>query len=221
MTPRTASLRVAHQKHCPNATKTALASVGRGSGCKCEPSYYAFRRRRDGTVEKSERVKNRKVAERLRNRWQVDLDEGRTDTRRPNDLTFNEWADKYAAILEQEVRAGRMKPKTPKAYGETLALGRLEFGDVLLREIATPELRGFLGRIEKQRPASQLRHLRQLSACLTKAVDEGKGYLGANPVPAFIKAQRLKAPKRGKAPFEDGELERLWAAFKAYEPVYG
>ena len=47
-----------------------------------------------------------------------------------------------------------------------------------------------------------------MSACLAVAV--GDRYLEVNPVPAFTKATKLKSPKRGKAPFEDGELERLW-----------
>jgi integrase len=221
MTPRTASLRVAHQGNCPNATKTALTSVGRGSGCKCEPSFYTFQRNRDGKPEKGSRIKSRQVADRALRKLQVEIDEGRVGQSRPKELTFNEWADKYEAIIEGKIRAGHLKPKTLRAYRETLALARLEFGGTWLREIGPSELRGFLGRIEKQREASQLRHLRQLSACLTVAVDEGKGHLETNPVPAFIKKQRLKAPKRGKAPFEDGELERMWKAYKAYEPVYG
>ena len=61
---------------------------------------------------------------------------------------------------------------------------------------------------EDLKPASRLRYLRELSACLSVAV--GDGYLDVNVVPAFTKAAKLKSPKRGKAPFEDVELERLW-----------
>jgi integrase len=152
---------------------------------------------------------------------QHEMNQGRLGIKRAKEITFSAWADEYEAIIEAKIRGGRLKPKTLRAYRETLALARLEFGATWLRDIGQSELRGFLGRIEKQREASQLRHLRQLSACLTTAVDEGKGYLDNNPVPAFIKKQHLKAPKRGKAPFEDGELERLWTAYKSYEPVYG
>jgi integrase len=220
MTPRTASVRVAHQGSCPNATKTALSSAGRGSGCKCEPSFYTFQRNREGKVEKGPRVKSLKDARAAMTAKQHEMNQGRLGIARPKEITFNEWADNYEAIIEAKIRGGRLKPKTLRAYRETLALARLEFGTKWLREIGPSELRGLLGRIEKQSEASQLRHLRQLSACLTVAVDEGKGYLESNPVPAFIKKQHLKAPKRGKAPFEDGELERLWVAYKSYEPVY-
>ena len=60
--------------------------------------------------------------------------------------------------------------------------------------------------------------MRQLGVCLSAAVDEG--HLNVNPTTAFTKKLRLRAPKRGKAPFEVGELERLWTAYRSYEPVY-
>ena len=41
---RKVALRVAYQKSCPNESKSALTSVGRGSGCTCQPSYYTFQR---------------------------------------------------------------------------------------------------------------------------------------------------------------------------------
>ena len=221
MTPRTASLRVAHQGSCPNATKTALISVGRGSGCKCEPSFYTFHRNREGKPEKGARIKTRQVADRALRKLKVEIDEKRVGQARPKELTFSEWGDEYEQILEGRIRAGDLKPKTLRGYKETLALARLEFGTTWLREIGQTELRDFYGRIEGQKPASRLRHLRQLSACLTAALDEDKSYLDKNPVPGFTKKLRLRAPRRGKAPFEDGELERMWAAYEAYEPVYG
>ncbi len=111
-----------------------------------------------------------------------------------------------------------MKPRTLQAYRETLALGRIALGDIPVRELGPAELRGLYEMVEKQQPASRLRHLRQLSACLQAAVDEG--HLQANPLPVFIKKLKLRAPKRGKAPFEDDELARLWTALAAYEDVY-
>ncbi len=88
MTPRKASLRVAHQGNCPNASKTALESVGRGSGCSCSPSYYTFRRGRDGRPVKGKRVKDRRVAERALTAVQFEIDEGRTGQKRQSDLSF-------------------------------------------------------------------------------------------------------------------------------------
>jgi integrase len=217
MTPRKASLRVAHQRDCANASKTALSSVGRGNGCACSPSYYAFRRLRDGSVEKGERVKTRSIAQEQVNEWQVEIDRGRAGVSRPKNPPFSEWADEFEGITQKRVDDGDLKPRTLTAYRESLVHARAAFGDVPLRELGPPELRTFYDRLGGK-PASRLRHLRQLSACLSAAVDEG--YLTINPLTSFTKKLKLRAPKRGKAPFEDDELERLWKAFGDYEPVY-
>jgi integrase len=219
MTPRTASLRVAHQGTCPNATKTALTSVGRGSGCKCEPSFYTFHRNRDGKPEKGSRIKSRQVADRALRKLQVEIDERRVGQTRRKELTFGEWADEFDRHTEARVKSGDLKRRTLTGYRESIALGRLSFGDVSLQEIGPSELRDLYGRLEGQKPASRLRHLRQLGACFSAAVDDS--HLTVNPVSAFTKKLKLRAPKRGKAPFEDRELERMWSAYKPYEPVYG
>jgi integrase len=219
MTPRTASLRVAHQTSCPNATQTTLTSVGRGSGCTCSPSYYTLHRKRDGKPEKGSRIKSRQVADRALRKLQVEIDERRVGQSRPKDLTFGEWADQFEKHTEARVNSGDLKPRTLTGYRESIALGRLSFGDVPLREIGPSELRDLYGRLEGQKPASRLRHLRQLGACFSAAVDDS--HLTVNPVSAFTKKLKLRSPKRGKSPFEDAELERLWTAYKPYEPVYG
>ena len=41
-----------------------------------------------------------------------------------------------------------------------------------------------------------------------------------SPVPAFRKKLKLNLPKRGKAPFDDGELVKLWKALEADEDVF-
>jgi integrase len=219
MTPRTASLRVAHQGNCPNATKTALSSVGRGSGCKCSPSYYTFHRGRDGKPDKGSRIKSRAVADRALRKLQVEIDERRVGQTRVKDVTFDEWADEFERITEARVGSGDLKPRTLTGYRESITLARLSFGDVPLREIGPSELRDVYERFEGQRPASRLRHLRQLGACFSAAVDES--HLTVNPVSGFTKKLKLRAPKRGKAPFEDAELERMWTSYRSYEPVYG
>jgi integrase len=217
MTPRKAALRVSHGRDCPNANKTSLESVGRGSGCTCKPSYYTFRRERDGSVTKGKRVKDRRVAERALTKVQVEIDEGRAGVARPKNPPFSEWADEFERITQTRVDAGDLKRRTLESYRETLAHARAAFGDVLLREIGASELRDFYDRLDGK-PATRLRHLRQLSACLSAAVDEG--YLIVNPTPVFIRKLKLRPPRRGKAPFEDAELERLWSAYGNYEPVY-
>jgi integrase len=217
------SRRVAHQKGCANATKTALSSVGRGSGCTCQPSYYTFQRTDTGGVAKGPRVKNRQAADRALTAAQRELDENRVGVAPRPVVTFDEWADDFETILDQRVRAGTMKRRTAAAYRETIAHGRDVFGSAPLDNIGPAELRAFLDRFAKQKPASRLRQLRQLSVVMGAATKERRGgrrILDDNPVPDFTKDQRLEAPKRGKAPFEDGELERLWAALAQFEPVY-
>ena len=208
MSPRKASLRVAHARSCPNATKTALSSVGKASGCTCTPSYYVFSRDRDGRSVKGARVKDRKTAERALVAAQREIDEGRVGIAKPKNITFSEWADVFEEILDTRIASGELHPRTKSSYASTLNRGRDAFVSTYLREIGNPELRRFVEPFGKLKPASRLRYLRELSACLAVAV--GDRYLEVNPVPAFTRATKLKPPKRGKAPFEDGELERLW-----------
>jgi integrase len=192
-----------------NASKTALDSVGKGSGCTCEPSYYVFYRDRDGRPVKESRVKDRRTAERALRLRQVELDEPRAGFRREKNISFDEWATVYEGILDARIRSGELHPRTKGSYASSLARGQAAFGSLHLREIGNPDLRRFMQPFEGLKPASRLRYLRELSACLSVA--QGDGYLDVNPVPAFTKAAKLKAPRRGKAPFEDAELERLWS----------
>ena len=122
VTPRKASLRVAHQAKCPKANATTIASL---KGCKCKPSYYTLHRGRDGRTIKSARVKTRKAAQDKVNELQVDIDRGRLGQRRPSQLTFSEWADQFEANTESRVRSGDLKPRTAAGYRETIALARL------------------------------------------------------------------------------------------------
>jgi len=164
-------------------------------------------------------VKDRRVAERALTKAQVAIDEGRVGYNRQKTISLHAWADEYARITEGRVRKGDLKRRTLDGYRETLTVACTTIGDVPdLRMIGPSELRRFDDHFEGQKPASRLSQLRQLSACLTAAV--GDGYLDRNPVPGFIQSLKLKAPKRGKAPFEDAELERLWTAYRLYEPVY-
>jgi integrase len=219
MSPRKASLRVAHGRTCPNENLTALESLSRkpktsasgrvlSHGCTCEPSYYVATRDRDGRTVKSKRVRDRRTAERALAAAQRDIDEGRVGLSKPKEITFDEWADAFETILDSRIRSGELHPRTKQSYASTLDRGREAFGSLHLREIGNPDLRRFLEPFETLRPASRLRYLRELSSVLTVAI--GDGYLDRNPVPAFTRATKLKAPKRGKAPFEDAELERLW-----------
>ncbi len=214
MTPRTASLRVAHQRKCANATQTAPESV---KGCTCDKgkrAYYVQWRDRGGATRKSARVRDRREVEKFLRSKQVEIDQGRIGTEPERNQDFPEWADAYLAILEQ--RPG-VKSETIRAYRKTLQVAKGAIGYVPVRQIGNPDLRRFHEKIAHTAQATQLKNLAQLGACLSAAVDEGLA--DKNPVGPFRKSLRLHAAS-GTPPFKDGELERLYGAMADEEPVY-
>lgn len=225
--PRKVSLRVEHAKGCPNKGQSRLESALRREGCKCEPSYYTHQRDAAGKAKKGPRVKDRRTAETMLHAEQVELDEGRAGIRRPKTITLHTWLDEFEKLAERRVDKGELKPRTLEGYRESLAHARKAIGDIPLRDVGASELRAFDDRVSvttagtrtrPTKPATRLYHLRQLSAAFTSAIDEE--YLDSNPLRLYMKRLGLRAPKRGKAPFEDAELERLWVALADYEPVY-
>jgi integrase len=223
MTPRKASLRVAHGAKCANATKTALETAGKGSGCMCQPSYYVSYQDASGRTHKTPRVKDRREAEKVLTERQGNLDRGVSGIAVQKNMTFPEWVD----VFLSEVLPGRGgKGSTERAYrdiltgspeGESEANAVSAIGHMRVRDIGPSELRRYVASVSHTSPANQLKHLRHLSACLSAAVEEG--LMDKNPVPAFRKSLKLKAGK-GTPPYTDGELERLLGALATAEPVY-
>lgn len=214
-----ASLRVAHSRSCPNRDKTALASAPSSktkNGCNCRPAYYTFHREPVGNdlykPVKGERVHDRRTAEAELERLQRALDQGQLGHVKPKAITFPEWVTEFAATLEKSVDKGDIKPRTQREYVDSLRRSQDAIGHTDLRRIGAAELQRVDDANAKLAPASRARHLKQLSVCLSRAVDHG--YLDTNPVPRFTRTLKLskRIPKRGKAPFEDGELQRLWTA---------
>jgi hypothetical protein len=74
---RSATLRVAHSRSCPNATRSALNSTGKGSGCTCKPAYFTFHRDSGANPVYGPRVRERQTAERALRKLLVTIDEGR------------------------------------------------------------------------------------------------------------------------------------------------
>jgi integrase len=238
MTARTASLQVSHSSWCPNRTKTALESVDKSCrSARCQPRYFTLHRGEgaDGrpTKIRGARVSDRQVADKALRKLQVQIDEQRAGIVREKDSTFREWANEFKRISQQRVDSGSMKARTLEGYSETLDLYAVPaLGSTTLRRIGTAELRSFFDAAtktqngEESSVASRIRHLKHLNVVLSAAVDEG--LLTANPVPMFKKKLKLRTPKRGKAPFDDGELARLWSAYeskmtqqaKPWQPVY-
>jgi integrase len=214
MTPRTASLRVAHQRRCANANKTSPDSV---DGCTCEKgkrAYYVMWRDRSGATRKSPRVRDRREADKLLRAKQVEIDQGRAGTAPQRTIAFPAWVDEYERILEQ--RPG-IKGETRRSYAKTLRIAREAIGYVDVRDIGNAELRRFHAAIAHTSEANQIKHLSQLGACVSAAVEEG--YAERSPVGAFRKRLRLRAPA-GTPAFTDGEIERLLGAMRDEKPVY-
>lgn len=218
MTPRRASLRVAHQASCPRAGKTTIESL---KGCKCKPgpSYYTFHRGRDGRPVKGPRVRDRQIADRALRKLQVGIDDGRVGNVTAADRTFKEWADEYLGIIETQGR----RDSTIRAYRPTINYASAAFGALALREIGNAELRRLVDAIRKNKgtDATVSKHLRHVGAIFAAAVAETPPLMPANPVPKFKKALRLKVVG-GVDPFTDDELVRLWASMERLktEPVY-
>jgi integrase len=215
---RSASLRAAHARSCPNANRSAIDSTGNGSGCACQPSFFTLHRDAAGNPVKGPRVRDRQTAERALRKLLVQIDEGRVGVgRKDTATTFREWADGYEAILTD----GGRRNSTIRAYRPTLEYGRDAFGALPLRAIGNEDLRRFVRAIRdnKATDATVSKHLRHLGAVLEQAVEDGK--LDANPVPRFRRRLELRVP-RGTPSYSDAELARLWATMVRlkYADVY-
>jgi integrase-like protein len=219
--PSKATLRVAHQRACPNASRTSLDSL---EGCRCRPSYFTFHRDSTGRPVKGARVRDRQVADRALRKLLVELDEGRAGVGGPprhKARTFNEWADEYLGNIERDKGDKR---STIRGYKGTLSYARPVIGTLALDDIGQPELRLIVRKIRDRKgggaDATVHKHLRHLHAILTAAVEEG--YATSNPLTRkFIRDLRLRVP-RGVEPYTDVELAQLWAKMETlnHQPVY-
>jgi integrase len=212
---RKVSLRVAHSRNCRNANRSAPSSTGRGSGCTCSPSWYPFYRDEQGRPVKGERIDDKELARRAATKIQNELDEERREVKGPDRRTFNEWTPEFFRILEVRQR----RESTRLAYVSTVKFANRAFGGTQLRDVGQPDLRRFVSLIRDggAGDATVSKHLKQLSAILEAAVDDG--VIAANPVPRFRKGLGLKVP-RGTEPFTDEELARLFVQLAKEEPVY-
>ena len=162
MSPRKASLRVAHSRSCPNATKTALSSIGKGKRLGCPPSYYVSSRDREGRPEKGARVKDRKTAERALAAAQREIDEGRVGIAKPGTSPSPSGP---TSSSRSSTRGSRRASFTPARRAPTRARSTVAgttFGSLHLCEIGNPELRRYIEPFTRLKPASRLRYLRDL-----------------------------------------------------------
>jgi integrase len=220
VTPRKASLRVAHQQTCPLVSRTSIASVAKGAGCSCKPAYYVLWRDRSGATLKSTRVRDRRLADKMLTQQQAQIDVGNVGWGdRRKDIEFSAWLELYRELLDER----GVKEETKRSYDKTLEIAKNVFGHVPVRAIGEDEMRAFYAKVKHTKAATIKKYLRELGACLQAAVPK---YAERNPVPEFRKSMRkvLKGNEAtrkatGSPPFTDAEIGCVCAEL-AGKPVY-
>lgn len=226
---RRAALNVSHQKGCPSFGKAGLDSL---EACTCQPSYFTVYRDSAGRLVRGDdgtgaivgRTRRRRDAERWLARLLDRLEQGNADPDRRESITFPKWVEEYKQVVAKRVARGKLKARTERDYAETLERAVETIGHIDVRLIGPKELERFADSYgDKVSDATLGRRLRELGACLSEAVDAG--YLERNPVRLYVKKRELDTSARGKDPFTDDELTKLWAALakrdKNGQPVNG
>lgn len=197
-----ASLQARHSRSCPLYPWTPFAKAKKAHGCTCKPGpLYHVVTRVDGKLVREPVGHYRKAAEAALNSRKVEMDEETYEA--PRNITFNEWADEWFALLR------RPKESTRRSYVSTLNYARQTFGSKNVRKIDGRDLDRFLA-IMTCTPSTQRKHLRVLGACLALAVK--RGYASRNPV-RLLEATELPVKRDNERPwFENDELPVLLGA---------
>jgi integrase len=211
-----ASLQARHSRTC--ALDKPWTPFELPADCTCTPTYYvAFRD--EGKLVREKVGRNRRTAERARDKLAVAVDEG-TYQALP-EITFRDWGRRWLDSLER-------KASTKTSYESTIAYATEVFGHKTVRRLGPGDVSAFNaklreivvaevvvdGKKEKRllSDSSRAKHLRVLNACLSSAVSHG--YAGRNVVRDLPKAERPRPAKRESAYFTDGELPVLLSALE-------
>jgi integrase len=211
-----ASLQARHSRSCKLGRPwTTFAAATKRSGCTCTPLYHVVLRH-EGKLVREPVGHNRREAERALDLRRGDI--ARRAYRVPEDVPFDEWADRWLAGFTG-------KKNTRRVYEDTLTYATRVFGQTKARDLTAGDVRRLLDFIRRDSldrrgveaaPATLAKHLRQLGACLQAAVVEG--FAVENPVRRLHKTARPKIAKRRPAYYTDEELARLWPEL-AYRPM--
>ena len=206
-----ASIQARHSRTC------ALGKPWTGfelpEGCTCMPMYYVASRP-EGKLEREKVGKNRRQAERARDKIAVAVDDGVYQPR--SDIAFTAWADRWLDALER-------KQTTIDSYTSTIKLAKEVFGQKLVRRLRPEDVSRFnthlkeLGHerdgakpVKGEKPLSdstRAKHLRVLGTCLNSAVQHG--YAAGNPVKLLPPAEKPRPRRKESAYFTDDELPVL------------
>jgi integrase len=204
------SLQARHSRACATGRPwTTFERALDGCTCPAGPSYHVITRTAKRNL--SEPVgKNRKQAERALAKVNVLVDEGTYIA--PRNLAASEWLEEWFAGLR------RPKANTLRGYRATIGYAKEAFGWRKVRELRVEDVQRFLGLFSDKAPATQLKHLRVLHACLSVAVK--RGLASRNPVDDLEASERPPAPQKRPSYFTDVELARLWPELVKFVPVY-
>jgi integrase len=210
-----ASLRARHLKDCALSAglkvgrETAAPQVRQAGdkeprveipGCTCQPVFSI----RGGAGKGYDRLgRNSRDALRALAKRQAEEDEG--TYRAPENLRFEQWADRWVAQLE------RPQSGTVEGYKRTVRYAKDVFGSKPVRRVTPADIADLLATMRKQKLSSstQAQHLRVLGACFRSAVRHG--YAAQNPIERLPDSERPRAERRESAYFTDDELPRLIA----------
>jgi integrase len=197
-----ASVQARHLRSCqafPGRWTPAERS-GKSSGCTCQPTFYLAVHHGARLVR--EKVgKNRRVAERLRDKRSVEVDEG---TYQPlKRIRFGDWGPQWLDHLER-------KASTVASYRSTIAYAAAQFGERQVGNVQPADIARLSHHLKTRGLAdsSRAKHLRVLGACFASAMEHGLA--AQNPVRRLPRSERPRPSRKESAYFETNELPRLF-----------
>ncbi len=208
-----ASLHVRHSRSCPLAGKWTGPAA---EGCACKPTFYVISRDERGKMVRERAGRNKRNAERARDKIAVAIDEGEYVAQQ--NIRFEEWGARWVDALER-------KETTINGYRSTIGYASEVFGGRLVRRLSAEDIARFnehLSEIRVRRPdgngghgteplsaSTRAKHLRVLGACLNSAIKHR--YAAANPVKELPPAEKPRAQRKEAAYFTDEDLPRLFS----------
>jgi integrase len=180
---------------------TPAAKTGSKAGCTCRPTFYVVVHH-DGKLVRERVGRNRREAERMRDKRSVEVDESAYAP--PKKVRFSEWADQWRESLER-------KSSTKDSYRSTVDYAKRVFGDRLVTRIQPGDVSRFnqVLRAAGLSDSTRAKHLRVLGACFASAVEHGVA--SQNPVRRLPRSERPRPARKESAYFEQDELPRMFS----------
>jgi Phage integrase SAM-like domain len=189
-----ASLHARHSRSCPLDGKWTAPDA---DGCTCSPSYYVAARDDDGKLVRERVGRNKRDAERARDKIAVQVDEGAYVPQK--NIAFNEWGARWLESLER-------KQTTVNDYRSTIKYATDLLGSKPVRRIGTENIARFnqmLSETQVRQPggkpvplsaSTRAKHLRVLGACLNSAVSHK--YAASNPIKSLPKSEKPRPQRK-------------------------